>query len=161
MNFFSSALKQVLVWEGGYSNNPKDPGGETKFGICKRDYPDLDIKNLTFETASGIYLEKYWNKCLCNLLPKPVALIVFDSAVNQGTDAATMLLQQALAVKVDGVIGDKTLSAANNRTVFNTVRDFTVLRIMRYISTKNYNIFGKGWINRATDTCMEAIRRCS
>ena len=56
---------------------------------------------------------------VCVIYSMPVALIVFDSAVNQGTDAATMLLTAKIAVKVDGVIGDKTLSAANNRTVFN------------------------------------------
>ena len=81
---FEDALKFVLKWEGGYSNDPNDPGGETKFGISKRSYPNLDIKNLTLKQAKEIYFQNYWLKAGCDKLTSPLDIIVFDTAVNMG-----------------------------------------------------------------------------
>ena len=53
---FKLAIPRVITNEGGYVNDPDDPGGETKYGISKRSYPALDIKNLTVEQATAIYL---------------------------------------------------------------------------------------------------------
>ena len=55
MKSFDEIIKHVLEHEGGYVNDPKDLGGETKYGITKRFYPDIDIKNLTIEEAKEIY----------------------------------------------------------------------------------------------------------
>jgi len=115
-----TAIDFVLKMEGGYSQDPNDPGGETNFGISKRAYPSLDIKNLTVDVAKEIYLRDYWNICKCDELPSALAISVFDTAVNQGTGIAKRLLQIALNVTVDGIIGDKTIAAAfkaNSRTV--------------------------------------------
>lgn len=81
---FEKALRFVLRWEGGYSNDPDDPGGETNFGICKRDHPNVDIKNLTARQAGEIYRAKYWTPAGCDALPAPLDQIVFDAAVNCG-----------------------------------------------------------------------------
>ncbi len=56
MTNFEGALKFTLSWKGGLVNDPNDPGGETKYGISKRAYPELDIANLTLEQAKGIYI---------------------------------------------------------------------------------------------------------
>jgi lysozyme family protein len=111
---FRDAVEFVLEQEGGYTLDPNDPGGETKFGISKKAYPNLDIKNLTREDAIEIYQRDYWKPCRCDDLPRHFAFIVFDSAVNQGPRVAIRLLQIALGVSVDGIIGPKTLAAASS-----------------------------------------------
>lgn len=91
---FASAVAFVLRQEGGYVANPADPGGETHYGISKRAYPDLDIAALTPDGAKAIYYRDYWP--VAAALPMPLALVVFDTAVNMGRAAAqTLLLQSA------------------------------------------------------------------
>lgn len=109
---FNEAIEFVLEQEGDYTFDPNDPGGETKYGFSKKAYPSLDIKNLTREAAIKIYQNDYWQPCKCDDLPRHFAFIVFDSAVNQGPRVAIRLLQIALGVSVDGIIGPKTLAAA-------------------------------------------------
>ena len=118
MDTFSHAIQFILQAEGGYVNDPTDRGGETNFGISKRAYPDLDIKNLSLNDAENIYFKDYWLKAKCNELPPQMAIVVFGSAVNHGVTRAIKLLQQTLKVEVDGIIGQQTLAAAsaqNNR----------------------------------------------
>ena len=83
---FNLALTFSLRWEGGdkYTNDPVDPGGETKYGISKKAYPDVDIKSLTLEEASMLYQRDYWDKTGCPLMGLPLAIAAFDSAVNCG-----------------------------------------------------------------------------
>jgi len=78
MKDFDKAIKFVLKWEGKYSNDPQDPGGETKYGISKRSYPELDISKLTLKQAKEIYYQNYWLKCGCDSLPYPFNIVVFD-----------------------------------------------------------------------------------
>lgn len=77
-----------MRFEGGYVNDPADPGGETKYGISKRAYPNVDIRNLTPELAGTIYENDYWGPAGCAQLPPGMALVVFDSAVNCGVQRA-------------------------------------------------------------------------
>jgi len=79
---FESAVAFVLEREGGYVNDPADPGGETKYGISKRKFPGEDIKNLTVEQAKELYYKHYWLEFHCDTLPWPMSLLVFDTAVN-------------------------------------------------------------------------------
>lgn len=88
---FERLIAFVLKHEGGYSNDPRDAGGETKFGISKRAYPGLDIKNLTEDEAKEIYKRDYWDKAGCNALKWPLCFVVFDTAVNCGVGRATEL----------------------------------------------------------------------
>lgn len=85
---FTRALQFTSKWEGGYVNDPVDPGGETKYGISKRAYPHLDIKNLTREGANEIYYTDYWLAAGCDSLPVPLCMVAFDSAVNHGVSWA-------------------------------------------------------------------------
>lgn len=111
---WDEAIDFTLRMEGGAKaeNDPNDPGGLTKFGISQRAFPNLDIANLTLDEAKKIYRHNYWEACRCDELPRALAIAVFDTAVNQGVGKAKRLLQIALNVDVDGIIGDKTISAA-------------------------------------------------
>jgi lysozyme family protein len=133
--------------EGSFSNDKNDPGGATKFGISQRSYPNVDIKNLTIDQAKAILRADYWDAVCGDELPDPLSHLVFDAAVNQGVHVAKCLMQEALGVKVDGVIGKVTLAAARGSTNKECAK-FMSLRAMRYIGTKNFDIYGKGWFNR-------------
>ena len=87
-------IEFILKMEGGYVNNQKDPGGETKYGISKRAYPNVDIKNLTKNDAIAIYYRDYWLRCGANNFPFPLAACVMDTAVNMGVGRAKQFLRQ-------------------------------------------------------------------
>lgn len=96
MSFFEDTARPwILEVEGGYVNDPQDPGGETKYGISKRSYPNLDIAALTQEQAGAIYLRDYWQAAGCDGLPQGLALIHFDAAVNCGVHRAMNFLNLA------------------------------------------------------------------
>jgi len=155
MNVFDKAFNIVIGSEGGYVNSPSDPGGETNFGICKRSYPRIDIKALTPDKAKQIYLTDYWIKAHCDELPWPLALYVFDCAVNQGPAVAIRLLQESVGVTVDGVFGPHTRAASVNADNQESAR-FMALRAVRYAGTANFDKFGRGWMRRLFATVMEA-----
>lgn len=81
---FERAFAVVIGIEGGYVNDPQDPGGETKFGITKRWYPNEDIPSMTIERAQHLMRRDYWTKRGCDAMPWHEALLVFDAAVNGG-----------------------------------------------------------------------------
>jgi lysozyme family protein len=115
---FLRAVARVLEDEGGYANLASDPGGETKFGISRRDYPGVDIRDLTREEAVAIYFRDFWSRGRYAELPGQIAEKVFDLAVNIGPRAGAQCLQRALRacghrVAEDGVIGDATIAAAH------------------------------------------------
>jgi lysozyme family protein len=95
MKTFKEIIEKVLEHEGGYVNDPKDLGGETKYGITKRFYPDIDIKNLTIEQATEIYKKDYWDKNKVESLPQNLWHIYFDMCVNMGKRTAVKVLQRA------------------------------------------------------------------
>jgi lysozyme family protein len=145
---FDQAVNFVLKYEGGYVDNPDDPGGETNYGISKKAYPDLDIKNLTRDEAIAIYRRDYWDKCRCDELPASLAIITFDSAVNQGPSRAVKLLQKSLSVTADGVMGSQTIAAANKVEPSDCVPEFIAQRAFAYGTNENVNTFGLGWFRR-------------
>ena len=144
---FDKAFKVIVGQEGGYVNDPDDPGGETKYGISKRAYPNLDIKALDLEDAKHVYHADYWNKCRCSDIPWPLNLYLFDAAVNQGVDAARRMMQYALGVKQDGVLGPKTLAACQTATQWHRAK-FLARRAIRYTNTRNFDRYGAGWLVR-------------
>jgi lysozyme family protein len=110
---FLRALAFTLEWEGGYVRDPDDPGGETKYGISRRAYPDLDIASLTQERAAEIYRDDYWDAM--NLdevaeISEELAIVLFDTAVNVGGHRAAEWLQEAVQAEQDGIVGPETLS---------------------------------------------------
>ena len=116
MKSFKEIIEKVLEHEGGYVNDPKDLGGETKYGITKRFYPDVDIKNLTIEQATEIYKKDYWDKNRVESLPQNLWHIYFDMCVNMGKRTAVKVLQRAAVnrgrnIEVDGGLGPATVDA--------------------------------------------------
>ena len=107
---FEQAVALILKHEGGYVHDKNDPGGETNYGISKRAYPAEDIKALTPERAKALYRRDYWDAIRGPELPFPVALVVFDMAVNAGVSAAVKLLQRSVGATVDGKIGPQTIA---------------------------------------------------
>jgi len=148
---FEKCVEFVLKHEGGYVNNPRDPGGETKFGIAKKFYPSLDIKNLTTEQAKKIYFDDYWLRSKCDQLPDKVAMMVFDSSVNQGIVASAKILQRSLKIKDDGVIGSGTIGAAKSANVNTLIQEMAAQRANYYAATRNVDTFGLGWYRRLVD----------
>lgn len=125
MSFFDPAFELIVGIEGGYSNDPHDPGKETKYGISKAAHPDVDIANLTLDQAKAIYLIEYWDRCGCDAMPWERALCVFDMAVNQGIGAA------------------RALNVQSHDTIALMAE-----RALRYTHNPNFERYGKGWITR-------------
>lgn len=123
---FKLALEHLFELEGGYVNDQADRGGETKYGISKKSYPKLNIKNLTREQAAAIYKQDYWEVCKCDEMDMEMATVVFDSAVNHGPRRAAMFLQVLTNSKLDGVIGKKTLASLRKRTVLHSIDNFVI-----------------------------------
>lgn len=154
---FEKALEIVLSHEGGYVNDPKDPGGETNFGISKRAHPDLDIKRLTRDQAAAIYRRDYWDRCRCGSFDTAVAIIVFDTAVNMGRAFAITTLQHVVGVSPDGIVGNQTIQAVNMLDPVKIVKEYSVLRMLRYTKVKNFDTYGKGWTRRLFDVALRAV----
>lgn len=113
---FDPAIAYVLANEGGYVNDPNDPGGETNFGISKRAYPDVDIKNLTVDGAKAIYRRDFWK--FDKLVEQSWATKILDMCVWHGPRNGNTLVQKALVdlgknVTVDGIWGGETIAACN------------------------------------------------
>jgi len=125
------ALDFVLRHEGEYVNDPDDPGGETKFGISKRAYPNLDIASLTIEEARKIYKRDYWDAIRANFLFDGMDIAAFDSAVNCGVQKT----QRWINLSFDSL-------------------DLIMFRLEHYNSL-NKPMFMKGWINRLIDLWKE------
>lgn len=151
---FNKAVEFVLKHEGYYSNDPSDAGGETKFGISKRAYPNLDIKNLTRDKAIDIYKRDYWDKLPADL-PIPIRCVLFDCAVNTGVSRAIRLLQSAIKVTPDGKWGKFSQSALNKFSANDILIKFATERIMFYSALSTFNRFGKGWVSRTVSTIIE------
>ena len=154
---FNEIIEQVLEHEGGYVNDPDDAGGETNFGIAKRWYPNVDIKNLTKEQAKKIYHQDYWRPGKCDEVPKQLRHIYFDMCVNFGRKGAVKVLQRAYnsttrnKIEVDGGIGPATLKSIQNLSI-DRVRAYRILRFANIVNKKpEQERFWVGWYRRATE----------
>ena len=156
MKKFDEIIEQVLEHEGGYVNDPKDLGGETKYGITKRFYPDVDIKNLTIEQATEIYKKDYWDKNKVESLPQNLWHIYFDMCVNMVKRTAVKVLQRAAVnkgknIEVDGGLGPMTIGALKG-VELDRVRAFRVKYYVDLITAKpEQEKFYLGWFRRATE----------
>ena len=158
MSPFDKAIAFTLAQEGGYSNDPNDSGGETNFGISKRAYPNEGIKGMTVERAAELYRRDYWDKAGCNFLPAPVAILLFDGAVNQGPVRVVRLLQAAVAVRQDGVIGPDTLRAVEKFGIRNTLSALAGKRALEYAIHPQVTLYGYGWFRRLAACLQTALQ---
>jgi len=155
MSNFDEAIGFVLANEGGLSNDPADPGGLTNFGISQKQYPALDIRNLTREDAVQIYQDDYWNKFQYgDITSQRVATKLFDAAVNMGPVRAVRLLQLALGsvqagpVVADGVLGTQTVAAVNAADESSLMDEFKA-QLAKYYCDLGKPEFMLGWLRRA------------
>lgn len=158
MSTFDQLIGLVLSHEGGYVNDPRDPGGETKFGITRRSYPDVDIKNLTREQAVEIYRRDFWARVQGDQLPPAVAFQVLDAAVNHGTGNAVRWLQRAAGVADDGVIGPQTVAAVKRADPADLVSAFNAERLEFYAKLTTFDAFGRGWVRRVAGNLRYAAK---
>lgn len=144
---FNTAFDRLMGNEGGYSNDPKDPGGETNWGISKRSYPGVDIKALTRDGAKAIYLIDFWNPI--GDADPAIKFQVFDFAVNSGIQTAIRKLQAVLGVADDGHWGPRSAAALAAADKNDVLLLLIARRIRFWTSLSTWPTFGKGWANRA------------
>ena len=147
-DLFPKLIERVLGHEGGYVNNPRDPGGETNWGIAKRSYPNVDIKRLTRDGAIAIYRRDFWDRVQGDKLPPAVAFQVLDACVNHGQGNAVRWLQRAACVADDGVLGPVTLAAVRKADPADLVLRFNAARLEFYTNLSTWQTFGRGWARR-------------
>lgn len=153
---FDKAFERLIGHEGGYVNDPRDPGGETKFGISKRSYPAEDIKGLTLERAKAIYRRDFWGVAGCDAVPDAMKFDLFDMAVNSGPVTAIKTLQRSAGVTPDGLLGPITLQALNSTPAPRLVARFNGHRLDFMTDLKTWPVFGKGWAKRVASNLKGA-----
>lgn len=137
---FDRAVEFILREEGGYNCNPQDPGGETKYGISKRAYPNEDIANLTVDKAKAIYRRDYWNPLGLDSVKFGPALVLFDCAVNQGVKRAMQIKEKVATSSQPFIVA------------------FQAERALHYASLPTFATFGRGWMRRLIRCSIEASR---
>lgn len=145
---FQIAIQRVLDNEGGYVFDPRDPGGETNFGISKRSYPDVDIKGLTREQASAIYRKDFWDPLDAETFPLSMSFQLLDFAVNAGIGTAIRKAQTALGIADDGRWGPISQAAMHAVDPAQFTILFAVAKLRFYTKLSTWPAFGAGWINR-------------
>ncbi len=158
---FLQALPVILRFEGGYVNDPDDPGGATNKGITQKTYdawqkskslPQKAVRRISDAEVEAIYHRDYWIKGKCDALPWPASLAHCDACVNHGPRNAAKLLQRAAGVADDGIIGPITLDAVGgmhsdvliNRMLWERLEFYEAIARRRAASRK----FLLAWLSR-------------
>lgn len=149
---FDLAFDALLGHEGGYVDNPQDPGGATRWGVTERvarahGYAG-DMREFPVERAKQIARREYWDAVQADQLPAPLRYAVFDAAYNSGPTQATRWLQGALEVKADGVIGTQTRLAAQQCAPDRVRAQMLGARLEFMTTLPTWRTFGKGWARR-------------
>lgn len=167
---FGKALAAVLVHEGGFSDDPVDPGGATNKGVTQAVYDSwrrshglkpTSVKNLNADEIAGIYKLLYWDRIRGDDLPSGVDYAVFDFAVNSGVHRAATFLQTCAAVPADGVIGGQTLEAVRRIGPTQAINALCDRRLGFLRHLKIFWRFGKGWTTRVQDVRAKALAMVS
>lgn len=149
---FDTAFDRLIGNEGGYSNNPADPGGETMWGItatvARANGYTGAMADMPRDTAKAIYRVLYWAPICGDSLPPAIAFQVFDAAVNNGVGQSARWLQSAAGVVQDGSIGPVTLAACGRTNPAVLTMLFLSARLFFYPQLSTWTTFGKGWTNR-------------
>ena len=168
---FEQSFRHVLKWEGGWTNDPRDPGGATNLGIIQSEYNAYRKRNgralqsvrfISMAEAEDIYKHEYWDVMHCDDLNPGVANAVFDSGVNSGNARGVTWLQRAIcglsgagAVAVVGIAGPLTTAAANNLPPDKIIDGLLDLRLAFDHACHNprtgaalWPVFGAGWSDR-------------
>ena len=162
---FEPCFQMLLKHEGGYSNDPRDPGGMTNLGVTARAWSDFihadtteeEMRALTPNQVRPLYRIKYWNAVRANDLPGGIDYCVFDFAVNSGTPRAARTLQKAVCVMADGVVGPETIAACGALDVATVIADYTTERLKFLDSLAGWATFGKGGLKRVNEVEAAAL----
>jgi lysozyme family protein len=154
---FERALAKVLQYEGGWSNNPHDPGQQTMKGVTQRTYDAFraktgqdrqGVRSITKSELETIYRREFWDRVKGDELPAGVDLVTFDTAVNSGPSRAAKLLQQVVGTTIDGIIGPKTLAAVRAHGPELVIYGLCTERLNFLTRLRTWNVFAKGWQSR-------------
>ena len=165
---YVESLQAVLVHEGGFVNNPEDPGGMTNLGCTKAVWEEYvghpvdekAMRALTPSDVAPLYKRKYWDKVCGDDLPAGVDYVVFDAAINSGAGRAAKWLQACVGVEPDGGIGPKTLAAVQAFDAKQLVEDYSKRRLLFLMDLPTWDTFGKGWscrVNEVEDVGLKLI----
>lgn len=153
---FDKAFLDLIGNEGGYSNNPHDPGGETMWGITMRvaraNGYEGAMRDLSLEQAKAIARSTYWDPYSCDAFDARVAFEVLDAAYNGGFPVKW--LQLAAGLTPDGGLGPETLAAVNAAPPLTIVARFNAYRLSYYCSLAGWTEFGRGWANRVAHNLL-------
>jgi lysozyme family protein len=153
---FDTAFTKLMIHEGGTVDNPRDPGGLTRFGISKRSYPHLAIDTLTEWDAKQIYSRDFWGMVQAEALPDAVRFSVFDGAVNSGPAQSIKWLQRAVGVTADGVIGPVTKAAFETLNGDSINARYNGYRLEFMAGLPNWENASKGWARRIATNLKES-----
>jgi lysozyme family protein len=161
---FQTCLPIILKSEGGFVDDPKDPGGATNLGVTLKTLSSwlgraatvAEVKALKPADVAPIYETRYYNAAHANDCPTGVDLIVFDEAVNQGVGRAIKSLQKCAGVAADGAWGPKTKAAVDAMAPAALIDAIAADREAFYRSLPTFGHFGKGWLSRLARTKADA-----
>jgi lysozyme family protein len=153
---FDTSFDRLIGHEGGYVNDSRDPGGETKYGISRRSYPGEDIAGMTLERAKDIYLRDYWGPAGCDAVPHGIKFDLFDMAVNSGVQASIKCLQKACGEREDGILGPRTLQAVQSMPTSRIVGRFNGARLEFLAGLSTWPAFSRGWARRIAANLLGA-----
>lgn len=168
---FGRALAHVLEMEGGFSDDPYDPGGPTNKGITLRVFAEwkgvglddasrasleAELKRIPDAAVRDIYLQRYWRPAYCDELAPALAFFHFDAAVNHGVTGAMRLLQRAVGTDADGEIGPNTRAAIARVPIDALLQRYAEARRARYRALAHFWRFGRGWLARVDKTLARA-----
>jgi lysozyme family protein len=170
---FNQAFQLMIAHEGGYNNDPDDPGGETYKGVARKIYSkwdgwtkidilkrqsgfpaNLDQEVQLQESVKDFYQMTFWDKMNGDQIEnQDVSNSIFDFSVNAGIGTSGSLVQLVVGVKTDGVIGPDSISEINAFDYNHFLAAFTVVKIAYYVNivkkrpTSRKYFFG--WVIRA------------
>ena len=161
---FDHSLDLVLKSEGGFVNNPKDPGGMTNLGVTAntwasfkgRNTNEKEMRSLTRDDVAPLYEKKYWDACKCDDLPSGVDYLVFDFAVNSGPGRSVKILQKALGLPEDGAVGPVTIQTIDVMDKTELIARFSDAKKQFYESLPTFATFGNGWLKRVDEARVNA-----
>jgi len=162
---FTAALASVLAYEGGFSDDPLDPGGMTNKGVTRAVWSEwlgrpASVKEMTLltdESVAPLYKRKYWDAINGDELPDGIDHCVFDFAVNSGVGRAAKLLQSCLGVTADGQIGPKTIAAAKAADAKKVIELYGLARLTFLKSLPHWSVYKNGWSTRVAGVTFQAL----
>lgn len=168
--WFETVFGRVIGHEGRFQKHPGDRGNwttgivgrgllkGTNWGISAATYPELDIENMSRDEAKLIYFTDWWERMGMRYWPEALSYQMFDAAINHGMQAANKMLQRALSVDDDGIIGPRTLEALQKAHLDDLLKLFLAERLEFFTNLGTFDTFGRGWARRIAQNLRYAAK---